>query len=132
MASLEEALYSKLSATAGVTAIVPATRIFHVKLEENSAFPAITFQRISTTRDYVLTDTVQMAEATVQLDCWSASDSEAVALAKAVRAAIDGFRGAVSGVTIERILQLNEYTLNELEGTVYRILQTWRVIYQEP
>ena len=132
MASIEEALFYKLSNTAAITAIVPATKIFYIFLGDSVDLPAISYQRTSTGRDHTLTDAQTMAEATFQIDAWSRTNSEMVQLATEIRNALDGFRGIVDGVTIERILQINEFDLPEAEGAIFRRYQSFRIIYQEP
>lgn len=132
MASIEESIYYKLSNTAAITAIVPATRIYYITLDDSTALPAVSYQRTGTSRDYTLNETQSMTEATFQVDAWSRTNSEMVSLATEIRDALDGFRGIVQGVTIERILQVNEFDLPEAEGAIFRRYQSFKVIYQEP
>lgn len=132
MSSIEEAIYSKLSGTAGITAIVPASRIYYLTLHDNAVLPAISYQRVGTNREYTLNEAMTMADAMIQIDVWSRTDIQMLQLGNLVRSTLDGFRGVVGGVTIERMLQVNEYDLKELDGTVYRRFQNFRVIFQEP
>lgn len=132
MASIEESIFYKLSNTAAITAIVPATRIYYITLDDSTALPAISYQRTGTTRDHTLNESQSMAEASFQVDAWSRTNSEMVTLATEIRDALDGFRGIVQGVTIERILQVNEFDLPEAEGAIFRRYQSFRVIFQEP
>lgn len=132
MATIEESLFYKLSNTAAITAIAPATRIYYITLDDSTALPAVSYQRTGTSRDYTLNEAQSMTEATFQVDAWSRTNSEMVSLATEIRDALDGFRGIVQGVTIERILQVNEFDLPEAEGAIFRRYQSFRVIYQEP
>lgn len=127
---LEEAIKTKLSASATITAVV-SSRIYYMNLPDNATFPAVSFQRVGTARDYTMTDTVQMAEATIQVDSWSQNIYQAVTLGDEVRKVLDGFRGTVGDIKFERFVQQNELDLPELEGTLYRRMQTYRVIFQE-
>lgn len=131
MAGVEEAIYTKLSTDAGILVHVPASRIFYLHLAEGAIFPAISFQRISTSREYTLDDTVSLTEALFQVDVWANSDLEMVTVGRVVRSVLDGFRGIVGTVNIERMLQVNEYDLPQLEGSIYRRYQSFRVLYQE-
>lgn len=131
MASIEQAIFSKLSSNAPLIAVVPATRIYHVLLADNTIFPAISYQRISTTKGYTLTEVMNLTEANFQIDSWGNTDLEALEVGDLVRTAIDGFRGVVEGVTIERIFQINEYTMPDMDGAVGRRNHTYRVIFQQ-
>lgn len=100
-------------------------------LADNTIFPAISYQRISTTKGYTLTEVMNLTEANFQIDSWGNTDLEALEVGDLVRTAIDGFRGVVEGVTIERIFQINEYTMPDMDGAVGRRNHTYRVIFQQ-
>lgn len=131
MASIEEALFYKLSNDAPLIAVVPATRIYHVLLADNTIFPAISYQRISTRKQYTYTEVMSLTEADFQIDSWGRTDLEALQVGDLVRESIDGFRGVVEGVTIERIFQINEYTMPDMDGDVGRRNHTYKVIFQQ-
>lgn len=126
--SLESEIYARLSGTTAITDIVPAGRIYFGSLADNTPFPAVSYQRVGTLRNHTLAGRVGLSEALYQVDCWSRSDVEMVKLAKQVRLALDGWR---ENGRIEMMRQENELDLLELEGTVYRRMQSYRVMYQE-
>lgn len=89
---MEEAFRSLLLATAGVTALV-GSRVDWGARPQGSAFPAIALHLVSDVNGHTLDGPETMREARVQVDCWAETYAGAVALGRAVRAALDGHRG---------------------------------------
>lgn len=133
MASLEKALFARLSTYAPITSIV-GTRVYPLKMPDNPVFPCLTFQRISTIRPQPLSDSVDLANCIVQIDSWAKEGTGQgltvlTTLAKAVYAALESFRGTVGGVDIRGSRQLNEIHGYEEDVEVLRVTQTFRIFF---
>ncbi len=128
--TIEDALYAKLTSDAAINAIT-GSRVYPVKMEDNPTFPAITFQRISSTREQTMSGRVSYCSALYQIDSWSVSYDVTRDLASKIFALLEGFRGTISSVDIQGILSQNEIDLYEDDVKVYRRSQTFTVIFLE-
>jgi hypothetical protein len=100
--TIEEGLVYYLSHTAGITALV-STRVYGNRIPQGATLPCIVITRISTPR--ILThDTVGSAGTAsprFQIDAWGDLDGTVKPITDAVRAALNGFKGAMgSGNTV--------------------------------
>ena len=133
---LEAALYTHLKNNAGVAALV-SDRIFPQLMKEGTTLPAITFQFISGFRQLVLQGKSGYARPRIQVDCWALSEDpaggydKAKAVANAVRLALDGFAGVVSGVSIRSATLLNEQDFDADEGRIRRVSLDFSIHYLE-
>jgi len=96
---IEDALYSRLSGFAGLTALV-GTRIYPLKLEPGAALPAVSFQLIDAERDRLSGQDGVDHAARFQLDSWADTYESAKAVAAQVVAALDRWSGTVAGVVV--------------------------------
>ncbi len=101
------ALRTKLISTAAVSALID-NRMFHMQAPQaivSSGQDHITFQIISSTGRPALTGVAKLTTDRIQIDCMSRSGTRALQIRDAVRGAIDGFDGPLSGfvrVVIQR------------------------------
>lgn len=86
--SAESSLYSRLSAAAGVTALV-STRIYPDVIPEDAVLPAIAFQRAATDFINTLHGTSLGSTPTLEITCVDSSRVAAIALANAVVQALN-------------------------------------------
>lgn len=100
MAELEEALYSRLTATGAVTALC-STRIYPAKIPQEATLPAVAYQRISARRVRAHAAPTGLARVRVQVVCVARSYSEVKGLSAAVRRALEGVIGTVGGVGVQ-------------------------------
>lgn len=96
----EKAIYARLAAVAGVTALV-GTRIYPVLAPQNPTFPHLVYQRISAERIGNLGADTDMVESRVQVSCFADSYSGTKELADAVRLALQRADGTFGGVTVD-------------------------------
>ena len=101
---IEAALIKLLTDDSATTAIVEG-RIHPDSDPQKSPRPKITFTTVSTRRDLSNDGPTNTARTSLRLDCWSDRLMQAWQISRAVRMAVDGFRGSVTSVT----------------GTVYQI-----------
>lgn len=131
--NIEEALYAHLVADAGVAALI-STRVYPLSIAQDVALPAIAYQRISGPRQRYHSGPSAMAEARIQITCQAAKYTQAKALAKAVRLAMDGYSGTmggVSGVLVEFCGVVNELDGYEFETEGETVRVDVMVLYQE-
>lgn len=93
MPSIEAALTAELLADAGVTALV-GDRIFPMGGRQGTAYPYVTYMRISTAGAERLDGPNTLEWPRFQIDCWAAaaptgSALQALSVAEAIRLAID-------------------------------------------
>lgn len=124
-AELEKGLYALLAGTSPQTA---GGRIYP-RLPQNVTFPAIRYQRITTTRQHALDATVGVTDATVQVDCMAASYSAAKSLADSVRTLLHGYRGAWGTLTAHLVSLETENDMYEQDGdeVTHWVTQRYRI-----
>ena len=104
MAEIEEAVYSRLTTTAAVTAIVgagSASRIYPNKIPQEATLPAVAYQRVSTRRVKAHAAPTGLARVRVQVTCVARTYSEVKGLAVVVRKALEGVMGTVGGLALQ-------------------------------
>ena len=99
--------YALLSADAGVTAIVPAARIYASMLDEGVALPAVVIMLISTMDQSTIdpTSPFQLRRSRVQVNALAQDYAQAQALGRAVNAAMAFERGTIAGVTVTSVVR---------------------------
>lgn len=134
MATLDAgaALYAKLAATAGVSALV-GTRITPLRLMDATDLPAIAYTQISGPRILTHDEAAgsSLAQKRYQLDAWAETYAEAHAIALQVRTALDGYRGTVTSgadsLTLQGVLIEGERDDYDPETRIYRVIQEYTV-----
>lgn len=135
---IRAALYTYLSANAGVQAIVGSpARVFPVKLPQGIARPALVYRRTTGDHAHYLSGSAGHAKPLFEFVCLADTYADADALAEAVRQACDGATNqTVAGVTIKNIVVADEQDDFEepIDGGdtgVYSIHLFYRVTYSE-
>lgn len=88
-------LYTKLTATAGVTAIC-STRVYPLTIPQKAIYPAATITVISNEPSDTKTGASALDAWRVQIDSYAKTALQAQQLDSAIRTAIDRFRGTVT------------------------------------
>jgi len=125
-AELEKGVYSKI---AGASPQTSAAGRIYPRLPQSVTFPAIRYQRITTTRKHALDSEVGVTEATVQIDCMAESYSEAKTLADEVRTLLHGYRGALGTLTAHLVSLDTENDFYEQDGDNVTHWVTQRYIF---
>lgn len=99
MPELEQALYTRLSGFAGLTALV-STRIYPLVLPQNPTLPAVTYQRIDGLREEGIAGSHGLAHPRIQIDAWASSYTSAKAVAVQVRSALYRLGWTEDSVTV--------------------------------
>lgn len=93
---IEEGLVKLVQGDASVAAIATAGGGFLVDLPKNQTLPSWTHQVITGPGEYTLTGRQSLRKRRVQIDCFAADPDDAVNLAAAIDAVLDGFRGTLT------------------------------------
>ena len=124
--TIREAIYYLLLDDPTIYAAVD-DRIWPGGLPQDPDYPAITYAVSASNESRKWSGKVGVRETRVQLSAWSRYQSEAEALANAIREAFTDFNGQVGDVIIEDVEIANEIDLSERPATatdqyLYRIL----------
>jgi hypothetical protein len=128
--SLETELRTYTLAGAGVAALV-GTRMHARMLPQTPTLPAIVFQRIDTRREHDMAGPDGLPRPRMQLTCWATTPAGAVDLAAAVRARLDGYKGAWGAVTVGSCLCVGERDQDDPETGYSAVSQDYMIQYQE-
>ena len=112
-AELEKGLRAKLIGNSPQT--LAASRVYP-RLPQEVKFPAIRYQRISTSRQHSLDATVGVTDATVQVDCMATSYSQAKTLADSVRTILHGYSGVWGTLQVRHLTLETENDFSEQDG----------------
>lgn len=127
---IESALWQFLVSNPGVYALV-GNRIGPMKLPRNPKFPEVTYQVISSSRPYVHEGAAGLTTKVVQYDVWAKSYQECKSVAKALREALEGYRGTMDGVTVYAVFLLSQLDDYDQETGIYRQTMDFEVSYKE-
>lgn len=128
---IEKAVASRLSAYSGLTALVPSARITPQPLPQASTVPAVTYARVSTTRQSAMGSDTGDATARVQIDCWADTLLSALNVSEQVRAALQRWNGSAGGVTVTASFLANQITMYEDETLKHRVMQDYMMWFRE-
>ena len=92
---IEDEIFTRLTGDATITGLV-GTKIYPGGAPQGIALPYVTYKRVSTDPVYTITGDNGLNDATYQIDAWSQTYSEAVSIADAIRARLEGWQD-VSG-----------------------------------
>ena len=128
--TLETELRTYTLAGAGVTALV-GTRMHARVLPQTPTLPAIVYQRISTRRQHDLAGPDGLPRPRMQVTAWAATPAEAYDLAAAVRARLDGYKGAWGALTIGSCLCVGEMDLEDPDASRSAVAQDYMIQFLE-
>ena len=133
--SFSTGLFGLLTTDPGVVALV-GSRVYPLAAPQGAAFPRITHQLITTTRDWDLLGPSGLRRALMQIDVWALSEGAAEELAERLRVLLDGFGGELGGVRVQLIQLVDEGALAEFrqdgsERPIYRVRFSARITAEE-
>lgn len=129
MPKLEDALYTYLSGDADIAALV-GDRIYPARLREGTELPAISYQRVSADRVNDHNPYGEMnawTRARIQVNCYSPSFSESVAIGEAVLAALSGYSDSIIGSSFA----VNEFDSYEVPWKLHRRVLDFFISYED-
>jgi hypothetical protein len=103
----ENAVYHRLASSPGV-ALRVGLQIYPVAVPKGAAFPFIVYRRANISRQHSLGGPILMPEVNLQIASWAYHHDDARALADEVRLSLNGYIGAIAGVTIHDMRLVSE------------------------
>jgi Protein of unknown function (DUF3168) len=134
LTTVESLVRSALLDDPAVNAAVGGSRIYPLTRPQESALPAITFQRVSSPRVDSLSGTAYLANARLQLDAWAANYQGAKDLGIYMRRALNGYvRRQGPRPRLRSIVALADNTDEEGEApsNVYRERRDYSIWWEE-
>lgn len=124
--AISEAIYSLVTGTAGVAALI-GDRLYPGRQPDAPAagattYPCITYDRLSAKREYSHGGDSRLPHPRFQFSVWDPEYSAARAAATALIEAISGYRGTVGGVVIQAVFVENDQETFEPEAKLHRVL----------
>lgn len=107
---IEAALYALLT---GESPSIAGGRIYPVVLPEQTAYPAVTYERVSGERGYVLRGATGTARPRFRIHVWSTSYDQTLSIADEIRLLINDYQGVVGSVDIMDVKLESENDLYE-------------------
>jgi hypothetical protein len=149
MSTIKDTIFYILANNVAVAAMVaepsPSTvkRIYPLRTPDNPTFPAITFMRIG--KDSSIGDRLDGASDlvgelySVDIMCpkkgastpFQPGSEMVEELAKKVKTAMNGFKGTILGIDIQKISLENESDRWEPDLELYRVSQQYRIFHRE-
>lgn len=99
MADIGRGIRTYLVAQSGVSDLI-STRMYPDILPQDTAFPSIVYAVISDITEHHLSAASNVSRSLIQIDCFASSRLSANALAEAVRAEMDGYRGSAGSESV--------------------------------
>lgn len=127
--SIETVMVARLVGYSGLSALV-GSRIYPNVMPQNVDFPAISYRRVSTTRESAMGSDTGIARARFQVDSYAKNYDEVRPVAEKVRAALQRWRNS-SGTVVQDSFIIGETDSYEHETQVHRVSQDFEVIYVE-
>jgi hypothetical protein len=131
MAELADAIYSRLTGFAGLSALV-VSRVYPVNLPQNPAVPAVTYQKIGGESEQGMAADHGMTHPLVQFDCFAATYSAAWAVARQVRNALERWSGSEAGVTIlDTLIEREGQDIYEDDVKLFRVSMDYTIWHRD-
>jgi hypothetical protein len=139
---IQEGIYATLAADSGVSAIV-AARIYPLMIPQTSytettKFPCIVYSIDSKSRQVRFDGTDTLVSASLSVECYATTYSQAQSLAAAVRSVLVDFSGVMTGggspqsqTPVQSIFVESEDDTLAAEPGVYIVMQDYTVWYDE-
>lgn len=133
--SVLRAVYSRLSSDTSLTALV-GERIYPAVRPQDTTLPAVTYYHSGSEREYGLTYSSGLVSAFVTIESWATTIASALAVAAAVRGAMDNYSGTSGTVVVDHVdlngeQDVTESSADAEEFPVFGVSQDFNVWYQE-
>jgi hypothetical protein len=134
--TIEAGLVYKLTNTAAIQTLI-STRVYLEQIPQGATLPCLTYQRISTARltAHDISGSAGTAHARFQFDAWATTYASAKAIADALRAALNGYKGTITSgadsVVVQAALIDGESSEPDVEAGLARVRSDYFVWYVE-
>ncbi len=115
---LGKSLYTRLISTTEITTLVASSKICPGVLPQEEVMPAIIYLRLFESPGHASGQDIPLRNPTYQINCWSTSYLLTHSIAKAVKAELQDYTGALStnaGVAVQRIFLENETEFSDVD-----------------
>lgn len=130
LADIRVGLRAHLLSDAAITAIV-VDRVFPLKMPQGVTQASIVYARISGQGDHTMQGASDLARPRIQIASWAPSADVADALARLVKARIDGFRGQMGGVAVQGVFFDSEGDQYDDTTKLYGVRHDYFVWFEE-
>lgn len=127
MAAIEDAIFARLTAVSAVTSLV-STRIYPVKKDTgpHATWPFVTYSTVYSEPVRAMTNDSGMRASSLRVHVWAKGDGafdSGVAIATAIRGALQRWSGTSSGIVVDEIFLDGEFDIEDAEpGVFHRVL----------
>lgn len=112
MKDIRSALCEFLLGDSTVSSLVGTKRIFPAVLPQGTNDTSVVYNRVSGQGDYDMQGATGLVRPRLQIDAWAVNPDDASALANAIKARIDGYKGVMgtggAAVTVQGVFMAGE------------------------
>lgn len=119
-----------LLAQSGVTALV-SDRIYFVRADQDVETPYIVVTKISGVREHSHDGSSELAHPRFQISVFGTTYSSCKSVTAAVQAALQGYKGAMSDVTVGAVFYDNETDTYESDTGLFQIITDYTIWHTE-
>lgn len=127
---IEEGLIVYLLANAGMSAKI-GNRLHELVLPQQPTMPAVVWQRISGPREHTHSGPSQLAHPRFQFACWDKTLLGAIQTAEVLRAALNGYTGAMGSEESYAVFLLDDHDPYDPETGLRRRIADYRIWHKE-
>jgi hypothetical protein len=126
---IEQGFVQHVQGTSAVKAIAAAGG-FLAELPKDQALPSWSYTTVADSADYVLAGPVDLGSWNVQIDCYAATREQAVLLAAAIDAVLNGYAGTLADpdqTVVQGIFRINKHDFFDDARRTYRRMLEYEV-----
>lgn len=135
MKDIRPALYSFLLVDSTISGLVGGERIYPVKIPQGVKKTSVVYTRISGEGDYAMVGPTGYVRPRIQIAAWAPTANEADTLARAVKARIDGYSGAMgSGASLVQVQGVFQADMREMwdeAAQLYGVMRDYFIHHEE-
>jgi len=126
---IENAIYSRLSGFAGLSALVNA-RIYPLHLPQKPSYPCVAYRRVSSKPISLLAADTDIMESTFDIASFSKEEDESFIVAEQIRLALQRWSGTEATVVVMDCMLLNIDQNYEPDLEIYESELSFMVTYR--
>lgn len=127
--SLEDAVYSRLTTFAGLSALV-STRVYPLHLPQKPTYPCIAYRRAATDSEPLLSTDTDILKAKFEIASFSKAYDSSVSVGDQIRQAFQRFKGVESSITILDTILIDLDQSFEADYEIYETALTFEIWYR--
>lgn len=128
---ITDSLVSLLNSVSAITTLVD-DRIYPITAEQDALLPHIILIKMPGTTNPSHDAASNLSATRFQINCYGLTDLQCDQIANEIRLALDGYKGTVLGVRIDRILRLDTgENFDDNDAECYGVATDYRVWHDE-